>query len=149
MSHPRPAHQCRAHTQTQTDRAYPKPRIGLTAPTRPATTTAVLGRRRNYLGVHSTIHQLISYVLVTGASAGIPRRQVTQRTPPLGWVKLLESPARTFRCCVAPTQHADDVLTPRWVLVEAIDDEFGARYRTHSMNVTGGKSMKVDQYCVS
>jgi hypothetical protein len=64
-------------------------------------------------------------------------------------VKLLELPARTFRCCVAPTQHTDNLPAPRWVLVEAIDDEFGARYRMHSMNVTGGKSMNVDQYSES
>jgi hypothetical protein len=46
-------------------------------------------------------------------------------------------------------QHTDDLPAPRWVLVEAIDDEFGARYRMHSMNATGGKSKNVDQYCWS
>ena len=60
-------------------------------------------------------------------------------------MKLLELPARTVRCCVAPTQHTDDVPAPRWVRVEAIDDEFGTPYRVHSMNATGGKSMNVDQ----
>jgi hypothetical protein len=64
-------------------------------------------------------------------------------------VKLPELPARTVRCCVAPTQHTDNLLAPRRVLEEAIDDEFGAPYRMHSMNVTGGKSMNLDQYCES
>ena len=62
MSHTRRQH--RTHTQTQTDRAHPKPRIGLTPTTRPTTTTAVpppvLNRRRNHLGVYSPIHQPIS-----------------------------------------------------------------------------------------
>gem|GEM_PF-5834166 len=64
-------------------------------------------------------------------------------------MKLLELPARTFRCCVAPTQHTDNLQAPRWVLEEAIDDEFGAPYRMHSMNATGGNSKNVDQYSLS
>ena len=75
MSHTRRQH--RTHTQTQTHRTHPKPRIWLTPTTRPTTTTAVpttvRRRRRNHLGVHSPIHQPISltqaFALLTVASA--------------------------------------------------------------------------------
>ena len=65
MSHTRRQH--RTHTQTQTHRAPPKPRIRLTPTTRPPTTspavpTPVPSRRSNQLGVRSPIHQPISLI---------------------------------------------------------------------------------------
>jgi hypothetical protein len=75
MSNPRRQH--RTHTQTQTHRAHPKPRIRLTPTTRPPTTgppvATPIPSRRNHLGVHSPIHQPISltqaFALLTVASA--------------------------------------------------------------------------------
>jgi hypothetical protein len=105
MSNPRRQH--RTHTQTQTHRTHPKPRIRLTPTTRPTTTspavpTPVPSRRRNHLGVHSPIHQPISlkqaFALLNVASTAAPRRNDTQRTPPLGWVKLPDFPT----CPISP-----------------------------------------------
>ena len=105
MSRPRRQHRTHTQTQTQTHRTHSKPRIRLTPTTRPTTTTAVpppIPRRRNHLGVHSPIHQPVSltqaFALLTVASTAAPRRDVTQRTPPLGWVKLPEFPT----CPISP-----------------------------------------------